>query len=285
METSSRDDFIIAIRSAFLKRGTQQRFSLIALIFFSLIFLSLSKINFVAIDYLKIGIREVVYRSSFIVSTPEKYLIKSYQKIKEHFFVYNDYLEIKSELKKIKSEQIADSYIVQENKRLKKIIDEYLVDTDEIVAKILIDKKSPFLRSIIINKGSKNNVKLGMAVLHETFLVGKVVEVNYLTSRVLLISDLNSKIPVSIEPGGYQSILSGTGRDSGILQYLKEDYPIIENNLVYTSGSGGIFKAGIPIGKIKSLNENNIRTVELFSDYSQLRFVKIISFKKELNND
>ena len=285
METSSRDDFIIAIRSAFLKRGTQQRFSLIALIFFSLIFLSLSKINFFGIDYLKIGIREVVYRSSFIVSTPEKYLIKSYQKIKEHFFVYNDYLEIKSELKKIKSEQIADNYIVQENKRLKKIIDDYLVDTDEIVAKILIDKKSPFLRSIIINKGSKNNVKLGMAALDETYLVGKVVEVNYLTSRVLLLSDLNSKIPVSIEPGGYQSILSGTGKDLGILQYLKEDYPIVENNLVYTSGSGGVFKAGIPIGKIKSLNENNIRTVELFSDYSQLRFVKIISFKKELNND
>ena len=124
-----------------------------------------------------------------------------------------------------------------------------------------------------------------MAVLHETFLVGKVVEVNYLTSRVLLISDLNSKIPVSIEPGGYQSILSGTGRDSGILQYLKDDYPIIENNLVYTSGSGAIFKAGIPIGKIKSLNENNNRTVEFFSDFSQLRFVKIISFEKELNNE
>ena len=63
------------------------------------------------------------------------------------------------------------------------------------------------------------------------------------------------------------------------------DYPIIENNLVYTSGSGGIFKAGIPIGKIKSLNENNNRTVEFFSDFSQLRFVKIISFEKELNNE
>ena len=285
METSSRDDFIIAIRSAFLKKGTQQRFSLIALIFFSLIFLSLTKINFFGIDYLKIGVREIVYRSSFIVSTPENYLKKSYKGIKEHFFVYKDYLEIKSELKEIKSKQIADSYIAEENKRLKKIIDEYLVDTDEIVAKILIDKKSPFLRSIIINKGSKNNVKLGMAALDETFLVGKVVEVNYLTSRVLLLSDLNSKIPVSIEPGGYQSIFSGTGGDHGVLQYLKDDYPIIENNLVYTSGSGGIFKAGIPIGKIKSLNENNNRTVEFFSDFSQLRFVKIISFEKELNNE
>ena len=61
---------------------------------------------------------------------------------------------------------------------------------------------------MIINKGSKNNVKLGMAVLDGEFLVGKVVEVNFTTSRVLL-PDLNSKIPVTIEPEGYQSILSG----------------------------------------------------------------------------
>jgi len=285
METSSRDDFVIAIRSALLKKGNKQRFSLIFLIFFSLVILTLGRINFVGIDYLKIGIRETVYRSSFIVSTPENYLKESYKKIKKHFFVYKDFLKIESELKKIKSKQISESYIIEENKRLKKIIDDYLIDTDEILAKTLIDKKSPFLRSIIINKGSKNNVKLGMAALDDKYLVGKVVEVNYITSRILLLSDLNSKIPVSIEPGGYQSILSGTGEELGVLQYLKEDYPITENNLVYTSGSGGIFKAGIPIGKIKSINENNKKTIEFFSDFSQLRFIKIVSFQKELDNE
>ena len=86
METSSRDDFIIAIRSALLKKGNKQRFSLIFLIFFSLLILTLARINFVGIDYLKIGIREIVYRSSFIVSAPENYLKDSYEKIKKHFF-------------------------------------------------------------------------------------------------------------------------------------------------------------------------------------------------------
>ena len=63
-----------------------------------------------------------------------------------------------------------------------------------------------------------------MAVLDGKFLVGKVVEVNYSTSRVLLLSDLNSKIPVSIEPSGVQSILSGSGSSFGEIQYIKEDY-------------------------------------------------------------
>ena len=158
---------------------------------------------------------------------------------------------------------------------MKKIIDDYIIVSDEIIAKVLIDKQSPFLRSIIINKGSKDNIKLGMAVLDGEYLVGKIIEVNYTTARVLLLSDLNSKIPVAIEPEGYQSILSGTGKNDGVIQYSKEEISLDAGNTVYTSGSGAIFKSGIPIGKIREK-----RNVIYFSDFSQLRFVKIIAFQK-----
>ena len=281
---ASRDDFIIAIRSAFLKKGNKQRFSLIFLIFLSLCFLFLGRIDFEPINKVKIVIREVVYRSSFIVSVPENYLKKTYQNIQNHFVIYNDYFEIKSELEKLNSAKTVDQFIIGENKRLKKIIDDYVAESDEVVAKIIIDKNSPFLRSLIVNKGSKNNIKLGMAVLDKNYLIGKVVEVNFLTSRVLLLSDLNSKIPVIIEPGGFQSILSGTGKNHGILQYLKENYLIEGKNTVYTSGAGGLFKAGIPIGKIEKNQLDEENKVNFFSDFSQLRFVKVKSFVKEEDN-
>ncbi len=277
---AGRDDFIIALRSVFLKKDNQQRFSLIALIIFSILFLVLGKLNFKAVDYVKIIVREIVYRSSFIVSVPENYLKNTYQTAQSHFIVYKDYFEIKSELEKIKSQNSVDNFIVEENKRLKKIIDDYVEESDEIVAKVLIDKKSPFLRSVIVNKGSNSNVMLGMVVLDGAYLVGKVVEVNYSTSRILLLSDLNSKIPVVIEPGGFQSILSGTGKRNGNIQYLKENYTIEENSVLYTSGSGGLFKSGIPVGKIKP-TELNKKNVNFFSDFSQLKFIKIVSFKKE----
>ncbi len=283
MDAGTRDDFIIAIRSAFLKKENKQRFSLIFLIILSTIFLALGRINFKAIDYVKISIKEIVYRSSFVVSVPENYLKKTYQNIQSHFIIYNDYFEIKSEIKELKAQKTVDQFIVEENKRLKKIIDDYVADSDEVVAKIIIDKNSPFLRSLIVNKGSKNDIKLGMAVLDGSYLVGKVVEVNYLTSRILLLSDLNSKIPIIIEPGAFQSILSGTGKNDGIIQYLKENYFIKENSTIYTSGAGGLFKAGIPIGKIKKQELNNEKKVDFFSDFSQLRFVKIMSFKKDEN--
>ena len=280
METN-RDDFIIAVRSAFLKKNYKQRFSLIGLIFFSLLLLVLGKLNFTPVDYLRISLKEISYKSAFIVSVPENYIKNVARKIGSHFNLYENYLNIKSEIEKIKSEKILNEFIVAENIRLKKAIDDHYIKSEGVIGKVLIDKQSPFLKSIIINQGSKNKIKLGMAVVNNNYLVGKVVEVNYLTSRVLLLSDLNSKIPVILEPGSIRAILSGTGKNNGRVQYLKDKTKVSKNSVVYTSGSGGIFKAGIPIGKIKDPNLNNEIEVEFLAEFSQLDIVSIISFTKE----
>ena len=279
METS-RDDFVIALRSAFLKKGTQQRFSLLSLIFFSIIFLILGSFNFKAIDYTKVVIKEIVYRSSFIISVPENLLKDSYLTIQNHNKLYKENEKIKSELEILKAKDLLNEFIILENQRLKNIVDDYLVKSDTIIAKVLSDKGSPFLRSIIINKGSKHKINLGMVVMDGAYLVGKIVEVNYLSSRVLLLSDLNSKIPVIVEPNAVFSILSGTGKNHGIIQYSKKYDDIKSESVIYTSGAGNLFKAGIPIGKINENFLNDEKNVEFFSDFSQLRFVKVLSFLK-----
>ena len=275
---TSRDDFVIAIRSAFIKKGNKQRFSLIGLILFSIFLIFLSRINFYAINYLKSGLNEVVYRVSFIVSLPEQQLNRSLIVINNHLNLYNDHDQLKEKFKSLRGKELDNEYLKFENERLRKIIDEYIINTDELVAKVLLDKESPFLRSIILNKGSKDKIRIGMAVLDGPYLVGKVVEVNYATSRVLLISDLNSKIPVILEPGDIQSIMSGSGKNNGQIQYFKTENILNEKKIVFTSGSGGIFKSGIPIGEIISGEE-----IKFFSDLSQLTFVKVVSFNKENN--
>ena len=279
---TSRDDFVIAIRSAFLKKSNKQRFSLIGLIFFSVGLIIFSKINLPFINYLNIGLNEIVYRSSFIISFPEKKILQFKDIIKNHYILYDNYDEIKNELEKLKSEKLEIIFLEEENMRLKKTIDEYIYNSDELVAKVLIDKDSPFLKSIIVNKGSKDSVKLGMAVLDGNYLVGKIVEVNYSTSRALIISDLNSKIPVSIEPGNIQSILSGTGKRHGKIEYVESEILIKDGSIVYTSGSGNIFKSGIPIG-IFNKNENTSEKVKFYSKLTQLTFVKLVSFEGSKN--
>ena len=280
---TSRDDFVIAIRSAFLKKGNQQRFSLIGLIFFSVGLLILSKINLPFTNYLKITLNEIVYRTSFIVSVPEKKILDLSNKIQDHYNVYNDYVLVKEKIKTLESKKYETQFLEVENKRLKKAINEYIFKSDELVAKVLIDKNSPFLKSVIVNKGSKDKVKLGMAVLDGSYLVGKIVEVNYSTSRALLVSDLNSKIPVGIEPGNIQSILSGTGKQNGKIEYLETDILIKDKSIVYTSGSGGLFKSGIPVGIYHKETEEEYEVVHFFSKLSQLTFVKLVSFEEGSN--
>ena len=279
----SRDDFVIAVRSAFLKKENKQKFSLIALILLTIIILILGKFNFKAVDYLKVSLKEVAYRSSFIVSIPENLVKNFYEKTQDHFSVYNENIQLKKDLKDQVSKNYNVEFILAENERLKKTIDDLDYFSDEILAKVLIDKQSPFLKSIILNKGSKDKVLIGMAVLDDNYLVGKVVDVTYSTSRVLLLSDLNSKIPVDIMPENIRSIISGTGEDYGVIQYLKNENIIENDSKVFTSGAGNIFKSGIPIGKIVKKSGNSILNVDFYSDFSQLRFVKLISLKKVEN--
>ena len=286
----SRDDFVIALRSAFLKKGTQQRFSLLSLIFFSIVLLTLSSLNFKIMNYFKIGINEVIYRSSFIISLPEKFIKRNYNNIQDHRKLFINYKDILAKLDSIESNNLSQEIIEFENIRLKQMIDDYIITDNQIFAKVLIDKKSPFLKSIIINKGSRDNIKLGMAVLDRIYFIGKVVEVNYSTSRILLISDINSKIPVSLEPAGVQAIMSGNGDREGIIEYVNQTNLKNKNtNLtVFTSGMGGLFKSGIPIGKIiKDKNSSNkASVVNFYKDLSQLKYVKILSYKKEnLNSE
>jgi rod shape-determining protein MreC len=277
---SGRDDFVIAFRSAFLKKKDKQKFSLLTLIFLSIFVIILSNFNFKVIKIIKSGINEVVYRSSFLVSIPENKIIKINSQIKEHLQIYKNYQNIELQLETIKKEKLSNNFLKLENEKLRNLINQS-ISSDEILAKVLIDKESPFLKSIVLNKGSKDNIKIGMAIVDGVYLVGKVIEVNYTNSRALLLSDLNSKIPVILEPIGIQAVASGTGKDDGQIEYTKNEYKdkiTTKEIIVYTSGRGGLFKPGIPVGKIF---KENINKINFFSDFRQLEYVKIIFYEIE----
>jgi len=274
---TGRDDFVIAFRSAFLKKKDKQKFSLLSLILLSILVIILSNLNFKPIQYVKIGINEIIYRSSYIISRPENYLQELNLSIKNHINLYENFKGIKLELENLKQEKITNNFLKSENEKLRNLINEN-INSDEILAKVLIDRESPFLKSIILNKGTKDNVKMGMAILDGVYLVGQIIEVNYTNSRALLLSDLNSKIPSVLAPQNIQAVVSGTGKDYGIIEYTKDDIEEDLNKIdtiIYTSGLGGLFKPGIPIGKIYKNSENK---VNFFSDFTQLNYIKISSF-------
>tara|TARA_B100001175_G_scaffold310402_1_gene313379 strand:+ start:534 stop:1382 length:849 start_codon:yes stop_codon:yes gene_type:complete len=281
--STGRDDFVIAFRSAFLKKKDKQRFSLLTLIFLSIFVIILGNFNFKVVKIIKSGINEIIYRTSSLVSIPESRIKTIYNQINEHIELYENYKVIELELKDLKQNKLSNNFLLLENQKLRNLINEN-INTEEILAKVLIDKKSPYLKSIVLNKGSKDKVKIGMAIMDRNYLVGQVIEVNYTNSRALLLSDLNSKIPVILQPPWMQAVASGTGKNYGLIEYTKEDLKeeiIKMKKVVYTSGLGGLFKPGIPIGLI---SENSNNRIIFFSDFKQLDYVKIISFTIDGNN-
>ena len=277
---TGRDDFVIAFRSAILKKKDKQKFSLLTLLFISIFVIILSSFDLKIINLVKFGIKEVVYRSSYLISIPENKIHNIKQQITNHLEIYNNYKDIESELNILKEEKLTNNFLELENKKLRNLINES-VSSEEILAKVLIDKESPFLKSIVLNKGSKDNIKIGMAIMDGSYLVGKIIEVNYTNSRALLLSDLNSKIPVMLLPDRIQAVVSGTGENHGIIEYTKEklDNEINEKDrIIYTSGFAGLFKSGIPVGRI--FKESNGQ-IDFFSKFTQLEYVKIVEFDME----
>ena len=272
---TGRDDFIIAIRSAFLKKGNRQKFSLFTLLIISILVLSLEYFKTGPVDKFRSFTKDFIYKGSFFVSSPFSYLRNQYYSFQDHMNLYERYNQLREKNLKIESLENENKFYKFENLRLKKLIGEKdLFSKDYILSKVLLDKQSPYLKSLIANKGFNHGVRLGVAVKDKSYFVGKIVDVNFLSSRILLANDLNSKIPVIIEPSGINAILTGKANNEyAELEFLPKNNSIKDEGIVYTSGVDGIIDEGIPIGKI--IIKNDKKYVKFFVDFSQLKFVKI----------
>jgi len=271
---TNREDVGISIRSALLSKGTKQRFSLFVLIILSLILIFIETVENKPLDFVRSFIKDTIYRGSLVVSSPTRAFENLSNFAERHANLNNNYNQLVEENSKLKDNISNSDFLKLENSQLRKLIDEQMSSSSSLVsARVLLDKKSPYLNSFIINIGNNRNVKNGMAVLDGVNFIGRIVDVNFFSSRVLLVSDLNSKIPVIVEPSGNHAILNGRGLEMPTLEYLPENYKVQDEDKIYTSGKAGIFSPGIPIGEVKI--KDKIINVILFSDLNQTTFVNI----------
>ena len=279
--STSRDDFGIVIRSALLQRGAKQKFSLFVLILLSLFIFILDNSNLKPIKILRSLINDGIYRISAVSSSPIKFSGASKDFFVKHIFTYEENERLRKELEDLKSKNFQSSFLEAQNNELQNVLDLEKNSPYSVVnAKVILDKNSPFLNSVIINKGSNAGIKLGMPVLNEGYLAGRIVEVNFVSSRILLLNDLNSRIPVVVSPSGTQAILSGVGKREPSLEYLPDNFMLGEKeSIVFTSGKDGVLFPGIAIGKVV-LNDNK-KLVKLFADPDQISVVSVALDQQE----
>ena len=275
----TRDDFIIAIRYALLKKGAKQKFSLIFLISLSILVVTLDRLSVPFILSTKSVLNDFVYRVSVISSQPGKFINYSGNAVKNHYAVSEKNKILEKEVLDLKSKRYNSLFLKTENETLKKALSINNITTNKgdivIPARVMLDQNSPYLKSLLINKGKKEGIIKGMTVFNEGYLVGRIIESNFLSARVLLITDLNSKIPVIIQDTDANGLLVGVGKKTALMmEYLPDEFLLEPNKIIFTSGKDGVLAAGMPVAETY-LNKKNKVLIKPLADPQQALIVHV----------
>jgi rod shape-determining protein MreC len=204
------------------------------------------------------------------------------------YFNFNIILEnkkLKDEVEQLNAEKRELQFFKNENDNLKRVLgiknrDDYV----SVYAKIIHEDTNEFAKNLILTIGSNEGVQLGQAIVRNNVYLGKISEVNLFSSKAMVITDLNSRVPVVIPSRGVNAILKGNGLGGAQLLFLPQNAVFENNDQIYTSGSDGIIKEGLYVGKIVTDNKKDIKkrkySVDLGFKEHQLNYVSVLKVKK-----
>ncbi len=228
---------------------------------------------------IKLFSSNIIYSISSTVSSPVRMINEGISNIKSLGNLYED-------LKKYKQDQIVDSASFQEMIALKLKIAQYEnllniskeTDYSFITTRIVADFSNKYFSTLLVNSGSKNGLYVDMPVIGPDGVIGRVIDINNKISRVLLITNVNSRVPVNISDRAFQGILVGQGQKNPLIKYSKNLESIMIGDLVTTSGKGGVFPPYLLIGQVVGKKGTTLE-VEIFEDINTLTHVRLLNYK------
>lgn len=200
----------------------------------------------------------------------------------KHLFVaYDENTALREENERLRRWRAAAQSLESENARLRGLLN-FAPEAEAtlITGRVIGDSGGAFLRSVLVDIGGRDGVRKGAAAIDGNGLVGRVAEVGQRSARVLLITDLNSRIPVLVGDNRERAILAGDNSDLAALAYLPPERSIGPGDLVITSGHGGAFPAGLPVGIVVSTGADGSGELRVkpFLAPDRLEFVRLMDF-------
>ena len=255
-----------------------KRFLPLLILFFAIFLFFTSRWEYAPTTALSHSIAD---RSSFLLKTimaPVDMFSGTIQAIKNYFFVYQRNDILTKENTKLKQQILPLLATAQENKKLLSLLHYHNnLEYTYVTARVISSANNPFIRSLLIDTGTEYGITKGQAVINETGLVGRVIEVGKHSARVLLITDINSRIPVITSSTRERSILSGNNSTFPELLYLPEESNAQPGELVVTSGDGGFFPANIHIGVVRMTSDGK-HMVQPFAKWHNLEYLSILTY-------
>ena len=190
--------------------------------------------------------------------------------------IYEQNQELRRELQQMKAWKEAALQLEQKNAKLLGL-NQVRLDPrfTHVTGVVLADSGSPFRQSVLLNVGARDGIVDGWATMDGIGLVGRISGVGEQTSRVILLTDSNSRIPVTIQPSGQKAILSGDNTTAPPLDFIENPERLRPGDRVVSSGDGGVFPAGLLVGQVAQGPDRRLR-VRLAADYERLDFLKVI---------
>ena len=190
--------------------------------------------------------------------------------------IYEQNQELRRELQQMKSWKEAAVQLEQQNAKLlaqnQVRLDPKLTSVSGVV---LADSGSPFRQSVLLNVGARDGIVDGWATMDGLGLVGRISGVGNSTSRVILLTDTSSRIPVTIQPSGQKAILTGDNSAFPPVDFLEHPEQVRPGDRVISSGDGGVFPAGLLVGQVLQGQDRRLR-VRLAADYERLDFLRVL---------
>ncbi|TAN56689.1 MAG: rod shape-determining protein MreC [Rhodospirillales bacterium] len=255
-----------------------QRFAFATMAAAAFALMLIGKADTVLVDRLRTTAVDTVTPLLEMLSRPAATMAEMVDNVRQLAHIRTDNTVLRDENQKLMRWQEAAKRLESENAQLKSLLN-FVPGPDAgfVAARVVADSGGAFAHSVLINAGSTEGVRKGQAVVSGEGLVGRVHQVGQHSSRVLLLSDLNSHLPVMLETTRTRAIMTGDNSERPKLNYLSDTLRLVQGDRVVTSGHGGVLPPGLPVGLMNQGPDGVVR-VEPFVDRHKLEFVRIIDY-------
>jgi rod shape-determining protein MreC len=233
------------------------------------------------LERLRLTLADAVLPSMDVINQPIEFAAEMSQDYRNFFDVYSQNRELRREIQRLRAWRETARQFEEENAQLRALNNVRLVPHSTFVTgDVIADSGGPFLQSALVNVGARDGVIDGSAAVDGNGLVGRVVGVGDHATRLLLLTDFSSRVPVLVQPSGLRAILAGNGTSAPILEFVENPEEVKPGDLVRTSGDGGVFPPNLPVGRLVALPGGTWR-VALSADFSRLEFVRLLRYSPD----
>ena len=266
------------LRLAFSPKAIAQRFALALLIAAALGLMILSRADNAAIERLRLGVTDAAAPVLSALSQPVAAVRRGVENVNQLVYLQRDNQRLHEENERLRRWQASARELERENaayRALLSVRNEPRVSS--ITTRVFADSGAPFVRTVVFASGTRDGVQNGQALVTGEGLVGRVVAAGRRASRALLLTDLNSRVPVVVESSRHRGVLTGDNSAQPKLGFLPANARVAIGERVVTSGDGGLFPPGIPVGVITAIGDSGVR-VQPLVDWDRLEYVRVLRF-------